>query len=103
MPDAGALTMDRILWEVSYCREAAERLLTEAHERRIEVERFFAQLGGELEAMYISLEGSAYLIAALPDGVSASGPQVGSLLAGAMQVRSVVLVTPEEVALAPAG
>ena len=96
----GSALMDRILWEVSYSREGVARLRDGAPERRAEVEEFFARLGGHLEAMYISLgDGSAYLIAALPDGVSACGPQVASLLVGAMQVKSVVLVTPEEAAL----
>jgi hypothetical protein len=96
--------MDRILWEVSYSREGVAKLLDEdTRARRAQVERFFEQLGGHLEAMYFSLEdGSAYLIAVLPDGVSANGPQVAPLLAGAMQVKSVVLITPEEVALAGA-
>ena len=97
---AGGAAMDRILWEVSYSREGVRTLLDEARGRRTQVETFFAGLGGHLEAMYFSLEdGSAYLIAALPDGVSASGPQVASLLVGAMQVKSVVLITPEEAAL----
>lgn len=98
---AGADAMDRILWEVFYGGEVASRFVDEARTRRTQVEDFFTRLGGHLEAMYFSLEdGSAYLIAALPDGVSASGPQIASLLVGALQVKSVVLITPEEAALA---
>jgi hypothetical protein len=102
---ASTARVDRILWEVSYSREGVAKLLDEdTRARRVEVAKFFEQLGGHLEAMYFSIEdGSAYLIAALPDGVSASGPQVASLLVGAMQVKSVVLITPEEMALTGAG
>lgn len=90
--------MGKYLFIGSYTAEGARGLLKEGGTaRRAETERLVMGLGGTLEAYYFAFgEDDFYILADLPDNVSAAG---GPLIAGAtgsVRVRTVVLLTPEE-------
>lgn len=91
--------MSKYLFHGSYTDEGLKGLLKEGGSKRREAtEQLVKSLGGTLEAYYFAFgDNDFYLIADAPDNVSAS---VGSLVAnasGAVKVKTVVLLTPEEV------
>ena len=91
--------MSKYLFHGSYTDEGLKGLLKEGGSKRREAtEQLVKSLGGTLEAYYFAFgDNDFYLIADVPDNVSAS---VGSLVAnasGAVKVKTVVLLTPKEV------
>jgi uncharacterized protein with GYD domain len=83
----------------SYTAEGAKGVLKEGGtSRRAETDRLLTALGGKLEAYYFGFgEDDFYVLADLPDNVSAAA---GPLIVGAtgtVRVRTIVLLTPEEV------
>jgi uncharacterized protein with GYD domain len=69
--------------------------------RRAAVKRLTEQAGGKLESFYFALgETDVYVIADLPDTTTAAAVSLAVNAAGAAQIRTVVLVTPEEMDLA---
>jgi len=91
--------MGKYLLIGSYTAEGAIGLLKEGGtSRRAETERAIRSLGGTIEAYYFAFgDDDFYLLADLPDNVSAA---VGPLIAGAtgtVRIRTIVLMTPEEV------
>jgi uncharacterized protein with GYD domain len=90
--------MPKFLWQVSYTAQGAHGLLKEGGSaRRAVVERLTQQAGGKLECFYFALgESDAYVIADLPDATTAAAVSVAVNAVGAARLRTVPLLTPEE-------
>jgi uncharacterized protein with GYD domain len=90
--------MPRFLWQVSYTPQGAHGLLKEGGSaRRAVVQRLTEQAGGKLESFYFALgESDAYVIAELPDATTAAAVSVAVNAVGAAHLRTVPLLTPEE-------
>ena len=90
--------MPKFLWHVSYTAQGAQGLQKDGGSaRRAAVQRLTEQAGGKLEAFYFALgEADAYVIADLPDLNSAMAISVAVNGAGGAQLRTVPLLTPEE-------
>lgn len=94
--------MPKFLWQVSYTSQGAQGLQKDGgSSRRAAVQRLTEQAGGKLEAFYFALgESDAYVIADLPDATTAVAISVAVSGTGAAHLRTVPLVTPEEMDLA---
>ncbi len=91
--------MAKYLWEATYTAEGLQGVAQEGGTgRRRAVEEVVESLGGRLEAFYYAFGSTdTYTILELPDNVSASAASLAISAAGAVHVRTVVLLTPEEV------
>ena len=91
--------MAKYLIQASYSVEGMKGVLKEGGTgRRAAVEQLVKELGGSIEGFYFAFgETDAYVIADIPDNKTAAaiGMTVGA--SGAASVRTVVLLTPEEV------
>lgn len=90
--------MPKFLWQVSYTAQGAQGLQKDGGSaRRTAVQRIVEEAGGKLEAFYFALgESDAYLIAELPDAGTAVGISLAVSGSGAAQLRTAMLLTPEE-------
>jgi uncharacterized protein with GYD domain len=90
--------MAKYLWQVSYTPQGAQGLQKEGGSaRRAAVKRLVEQAGGKLESFYFALgESDVYVIADLPDAKTAAAVSLTVNAAGAARLRTVVLLTPEE-------
>jgi uncharacterized protein with GYD domain len=90
--------MAKYLWQVSYTPQGAQGLQKEGGSaRRAAVQRLVEQAGGKLESFYFALgESDGYAIAEIPDAKTAAAVSLAVNAAGAARLRTVVLVTPEE-------
>ncbi len=95
----GGEDMAKYLIQASYIGEGVKGLLKEGgSQRRATVQKSVEQLGGKLEAFYYAFgETDAYLIVDLPDAISAAALGLGVNASGVVQLRTTVLLTPEEV------
>lgn len=91
--------MAKYLFEASYTTEGTKGLLHEGGTgRRAAIERMFRGLGGELVDMYYAFgDVDVYVIADLPDNVSAAAGALAVNHSGGATVKTVVLMTLEEV------
>lgn len=91
--------MPKYLYHGSYTEEGLKGLLKEGGSKRREpVEQLFESLGGRLEAYYFAFgDDDFYIIADLPDNVSSTAGSLVVNASGAVKVKIVVLLTPEEV------
>ena len=91
--------MSKYLFHGSYTEEGLKGLLKEGGSKRREAtEQLVKSLGGTLEAYYFAFgDNDFYLIADAPDNVSASAASLVANASGAVKVKTVVLLTPEEV------
>ena len=91
--------MAKYLFEASYTAEGTKGLLHEGGTgRRTAIEKMFRGLGGEIVDMYYAFgDVDAYVIADLPDNVSAAAAALAVNHSGAATVKTVVLMTLEEV------
>lgn len=91
--------MAKYLWQVSYSVDGVKGVLKEGGTGRIEaVEKLLAGLGGKLEAAYFAFgEDDVYLIVDLPDNVAGAAVSLTVAAAGAARVKTIVLLTPEEI------
>jgi uncharacterized protein with GYD domain len=91
--------MPKYLFEASYTSEGIKGLLKEGgSSRRAKVEEMIRGLGGKLEAFYYALgEPDAYTIADLPDAATAAAVSLRVNASGAVQLKTVALMTPEEI------
>ncbi len=91
--------MPKFLWRVSYTTQGAQGLQKEGGSaRRAAVQKLVELAGGKLEAFYFALgESDVYAIADLPDATTAAAISVTVNGAGASHLRTVQLLTPEEV------
>jgi uncharacterized protein with GYD domain len=91
--------MSKYLFHGSYTEEGLKGLLKEGGSKRREAaEQVINSVGGTLEAYYFGFGHSDfYVIADVPDNVSASAGSLIVNASGAVKVTTVVLLTPEEV------
>ena len=91
--------MPRYLWKASYTTEGVKGVLKDGGTgRRAAVEQMVKGLGGNLDAFYFAFgEADVYVIADLPDNKAATAIALAVNSAGAVQLETAVLLTPEEV------
>lgn len=94
-----AYTMAKYLFIGSYTAEGARGLLKDGGSGRRKVaEEVVRSLGGTVEANYFGFgSDDFYLLADLPDHAAAAALSLTVGSSGAVSVRTVVLMTPEEV------
>lgn len=90
--------MPKYLFQAKYTEKGLQAILQEGGSKRFQVMgHAVMQLGGKVEAFYYALgETDLFLIVDLPDTVSASAFSILTNASEAVQVKTVVLVTPEE-------
>jgi uncharacterized protein with GYD domain len=90
--------MGKFLFQGSYTEQGLKGLLKEGGSGRVKaVEQMFKGLGGKLEVYYWAYGSDDFFIVAdLPDSVSAIAASLIVNAAGAVKVRTTVLITPEE-------
>ena len=91
--------MPKYLFHGSYTEEGLKGLLKEGGSKRREAtEQLVKSIGGTLEAYYFAFgDNDFYLIVDAPDNVSATAGSLVANASGAVKVKTVVLLTPEEV------
>jgi uncharacterized protein with GYD domain len=90
--------MAKYLWQASYTPDGVRGLQKDGGTaRRAAVQRLAEQAGGKLESFYFALgESDVYIIADLPDPSAALAISVAVNAVGAVRLRTVPLMTPEE-------
>ena len=91
--------MPKYLFAGSYTAEGARGVLAEGGSgRRDATEKLIASLGGTIEAYYFAFgSDDFFLIADLPGNAAAAAGALTAGATGAINNRTVVLLTPEEV------
>ena len=91
--------MPRFLLQVSYTPEGMQGVMREGGtSRRSMVEQLAQGLGGSIEAFYFAFgEDDVYVISDFPDNVTAAAVSMTVGASGAARIKSVALLTPEEV------
>jgi uncharacterized protein with GYD domain len=91
--------MPKYLYQASYTDEGLKGLLKEGGSKRREAtERAIKGLGGTMEAYYFAFgDFDACAIVDLPDNVSSSALSLIVNASGTSKVKTIVLLTPEEV------
>jgi uncharacterized protein with GYD domain len=91
--------MPKFLFEASYTLEGIKGVQSAGgSSRRDAVAQVAESVGGRLEAFYFAFgDRDAYVIADLPDNESATAVAVTVNAAGGATVKTVILLTPEEV------
>jgi uncharacterized protein with GYD domain len=91
--------MPRYLFIGKYTAEGARGVIKDGGSKRREVaEKLMSSIGGSIEAFYFGFgDDDFYLIADLPDHAAAAAASLTVGATGALGVRTVVLMTPEEV------
>ncbi len=90
--------MAKYLLEVNYVGDGVKGLLKEGGtKRRAAAEKAAKSLGGKVEAFYFAFgDTDAYVIADMPDNVSAAAISLTVAASGAATARTTVLMTPAE-------
>ena len=91
--------MAKYLWHAKYTSSGAKGLEKEGGTgRREAVDKLIANLGGTLEAFYFAFgETDVYVISDLPDNTTAAAAALAVESSGAVDIKTTVLLTPEEV------
>lgn len=91
--------MPKYLTIASYTAEGARGLLKEGGTaRRAAVTKLLSALGGKVESFYFAFgEADVYVISEAPDHASVAAVSLAVNAAGAVNARTVVLLTPEEI------
>jgi uncharacterized protein with GYD domain len=91
--------MPKYLIQANYVGEGIKGLLKDGGTgRRAAVEKLFSSAGGKMEAFYYAFgDTDLFIIADLPDNVSAAALSLTVNAVGAAAVRITVLLTPEEI------
>lgn len=91
--------MSKYLWELSYTPEGMKGLLKEGGTGRREmVEKLAANMGGKIESMHFGFgDRDAYIIGDFPNNVDVAAVAMTVAAAGAVSIKTTVLLTPEEV------
>jgi uncharacterized protein with GYD domain len=91
--------MPKYLFQGSYTEEGLKGFLKEGGSKRREATKQLVEsLGGVLEAYYFAFgDNDFYLIAEAADNVSAAAGSLIVNATGAVKVKTVVLLTPEEI------
>jgi uncharacterized protein with GYD domain len=90
--------MPKYLCQASYTAEGIKGLLRDGgSKRRTVVEEMTKALGGRVEAFYYGFgEPDVFLIVDAPDNASAAAVSLAVNASGAVQLKTTVLMTPEE-------
>lgn len=90
--------MPKYLYQASYTAQGAKGLLKDGGSKRIAAaEEAVKSVGGKLEAFYFAFgDHDAYVIVDVPDSVSAATVSLVLNASGAIQNKTTVLLTPEE-------
>ncbi|MGH7517057.1 MAG: GYD domain-containing protein [Gemmatimonadales bacterium] len=90
--------MPKFPWQASYTAQGAQGLQKDGGlARRAAVQRLTEQAGGKLESFYFALgESDVYVIAELPDATTAVAVSLAVNAVGAAHLRTVPLLTAEE-------
>ncbi len=91
--------MAKYLFEAHFTAEGAKGLAKEGGAaRRAAIAKMTEAQGGKLEAFYFAFgDVDTYLIADYPDNVTAAAVALAVNQSGAVNVKTVALITPEEV------
>jgi uncharacterized protein with GYD domain len=91
--------MPKYLAVASYTSEGIKGLTKAGGvSRRAVVEKLLKSLGGRLEAFYFAFgENDAYLILDVPDNLTAAAISLAVAGAGATRMKTIELLTPEEI------
>jgi len=91
--------MPKYLAHCNYVGEGIKGLLKEGgSSRRAVVEKLVESMGGTLEAFYYAFgETDLYVIADLPDNESMTAVALLVAASGAIEIKTTVLITPDEV------
>jgi uncharacterized protein with GYD domain len=91
--------MPKYLFQGSYSPDGLRGVLEEGgSKRRKAAEHAVSSVGGTLEAYYFAFgDNDFYVIVDLPDNVSATATSLVGNVSGAFNIKTVVLLTPEEV------
>jgi uncharacterized protein with GYD domain len=91
--------MAKFLWKASYTSDGVKGVLKEGGTgRRAAVEKVVEGLGGKVDAFYFALgEHDVYVIAELPDTVTATAVSLTVNASGVVALDTVELLTPEQV------
>jgi uncharacterized protein with GYD domain len=91
--------MPKYLVQVNYVGDGIKGLLKEGGtSRRAAIDKLFKSMGGTLEVFYYAFgDRDAYIIADLPDNVTAAALVLTVNATGAASCKTTVLITPEEV------
>ena len=94
--------MPKYLMQVSFTNDGVKVLAKEGgSKRRQAVEKFFATVGGKLEALYFAFgETDVFAIVDFPDNASAAAISLAANATAAVDVKVTVLITPEEMDVA---
>ena len=90
--------MAKFLVEANYTASGAKGLLKEGGTgRQAVVQDVCAQLGGKVEALYFAFgDHDFYSILDFPDNVSMAAVELAVKASGAIETKTIVLLTPEE-------
>jgi uncharacterized protein with GYD domain len=91
--------MAKFLFEAHYTPEGAKGIVKQGGSaRRAAIDKAVSGLGGRVETFYFAFGGvDAYVIADLPDNVTAAAMALAVSQSGLATTRTVVLLTPEDV------
>ena len=91
--------MPKYLFYGAYTPEGLKGLLAEGGSSRIQAaKQALKSVGGSLEAFYFSFgDNDFYIIVDLPDNVSTTAISFAGNISGTFSIKTVVLLTPEEV------
>jgi len=91
--------MPKYLLQASYTTEGLKGVLKEgASKRREAVSQLIKNLGGAVEAFYFAFgDDDVYVLTDVPDNVTITAISLAVNASGAVKVKTVVLLTPEEV------
>lgn len=91
--------MPKYMFQASYTHEGLRGLLKDGGTKRREaVEKLAETIGGKLESVYFAFgDADVYVIMDIPDNVTATRAALTVGASGAVTVKTVVLLTAEEV------
>lgn len=97
--ELGVVLVAKYLWLASYSTDGVKGVLKEGGSgRRDAIEKLIADLGGTLEAFYFAFgENDVYVIADLPDNITAAAVSLAVGATGAVNIKTAVLLTPDEI------
>jgi uncharacterized protein with GYD domain len=91
--------MAKYLFHGSYTQSGVQGLIKEGGSGRADaVGKLLADAGGSLEAFYFAFgDDDVYVIADVPDNTAAAAISLAVGAAGAVNIKTVVLLTPQEI------
>lgn len=91
--------MGKYLWQVSYTVDGIKGLRKEGGSSRVAtIKKLVESRGGKVESFYFAFgDADVYVIADLPSNVEASAASLAIGASGAASIKTVVLLSPEDV------